>query len=319
MKKIKIWFCDFWPLFDIENNFIIETLRKNYIVELDKRAPEYIFYSNFGYKFLKYNCIKIFYSGENVFPDFNICDYAITNQNLELQDRHLVLPIFLVKKGNFIEIKEREKITKEKLKNKDRFCNFIYDNKKGDPFRKYFFKELSKYKKVDSAGKFLNNMGFVTKNKMELQKKYRFTIAFENEGYPNYCTEKIMDAFISRTIPIYWGDNNIEQTINKKAFVNCNVEINQTTKVIEKVKRIEENENIWLEMVNEPIFLEENYIKKKKKKFEEFLCNIVEKKEKRVPKSLAVKRIKGIIKLGSKGISIKHKLHKSKCEIKHHK
>ena len=91
------------------------------------------------------------------------------------------------------------------------------------------------------------------------------------------------------------------------------------TKVIKKVKRIEENENIWLEMVNEPIFLEENYIEKKKKKFEEFLCNIVEKKEKRVPKSLAVKRIKGIIKLGSKGISIKHKLHKSKCEIKHHK
>ena len=36
-----------------------------------------------------------------------------------------------------------------------------------------------------------HNMGFVTKNKMELQKKYRFTIAFENEGYPNYCTEKI--------------------------------------------------------------------------------------------------------------------------------
>ena len=155
--------------------------------------------------------------------------------------------------------------------------------------------------------------------KKNIDLQYRFTIAFENEGYPNYCTEKIMDAFISRTIPIYWGDKNIEKIINKRAFVNCNVGINQITKIIEKVKKIEENQNTWLEMVNEPIFLEENYIEKKKKKFEDFLYNIIEKEEKKVPKSLAVKRIKQIIKLGSKGISIKHKLHKLKCEIKHYK
>ena len=166
MKKIKIWFCDFWPCFDKENNFIIETLKKNYIVEINKKTPEYVFYSNFGYDALKYNCVRIFYSGENVFANFNICDYAITCQNLELEDRHISLPIFLIKKGHFINIRERERkiITKDELMNKNRFCNFIYDNKKGDPFRKNFFQELNKYKKVDSAGKFLNNMGYVTKN-----------------------------------------------------------------------------------------------------------------------------------------------------------
>ena len=314
MRKIKIWFCDFWPNFDIDNNFIMELLKKNYVVELDKYNPEYIIYSNFGYDFLHYDGIKIFYSGENVFPNFNLCDYSITCHDIEIKDRHFCLPIYLVKKGEFIKIPERKKLVKSDLEKRNRFCNFIYDNKKGNPFRKYFFEELSKYKKVDSAGKFLNNMGFVTKNKMKLQKQYRFTIAFENEKYPDYCTEKIMDAFISRTIPIYWGDCNIDKTINSKAFINCNGETNNVKETIRKIDEIENNIDLWLEMVNEPIFINENFIEEKKNQLEKFLCNTLNSKVKRIPNSLEAKRVNKIIRRGCKAINVKHKLHKIKVE-----
>ena len=315
MKKIKIWFCDFWPEFDVNNNFIMEILRKNYEIELTKKAPEYIFYSNFGYEFLKYNCIKIFYSGENVFPNFNICDYSITCHNIVLDDRHFCLPIYLVKKGKFIENINRSKLTKKDLINKTKFCNFVYDNKKGNLFRRRFFEELNKYKKVDSAGKFLNNTGFVTKDKMELQKKYRFTIAFENEKYPNYCTEKIIDAFISRTIPIYWGDCNIYKNINSNAFINCEDESEKSIKrIISKINEIEKNEDLWLEIINEPIFLKENFVKEKKEELEKFLCNILNSKEKKIPNSLEAKRVRKIVKKGCKIINIKHKLHEIKVE-----
>ncbi len=314
MRKIKIWFCDFWPNFDIDNNFIMELLKKNYVVELDKYNPEYIIYSNFGYDFLHYDGIKIFYSGENVFPNFNICDYSITCHDIEMKDRHFCLPIYLVKRGEFIKTPQRKKLIRSDFEKRNRFCNFIYDNKKGNPFRRDFFEELSKYKKVDSAGKFLNNTGYVTKNKMELQKQYRFTIAFENEKYPDYCTEKIMDAFISRTIPIYWGDCNIDKIINPKAFINCNEETNNVKETIRKIDEIENNVDLWLEMVNEPIFINENFIEEKKNQLEKFLCNTLNSKVKRIPNSLEAKRVNKIIRRGCKAINVKHKLHKIKVE-----
>ena len=190
MKKIKIWFCDFWPKFNKENNFIINLLKNNYKVILESKDPDFLFYSNFGYDFLKYKTIKIFYNGENVFPNFNLCDYAISCHNLELDKRYFRLPIYMIKNNQIVSLDKREIIKKEYLKYKTRFCNFIYDNKKGDQFRKEFFEALSKYKKVDSFGKFLNNTGFVTKNKLEILPKYKFTIAFENESYPRILYRK---------------------------------------------------------------------------------------------------------------------------------
>ena len=38
-----------------------------------------------------------------------------------------------------------------------------------------------------------------------------FHLAIENSQNKNYFTEKIIDAFITKTIPIYWGCPNIEE------------------------------------------------------------------------------------------------------------
>lgn len=75
-KKIKIKFVDFWNDFDIYDNDFYKILFEKYDVEISNQ-PEYIFYSCFGFKNLDYNCIKIYYTGENIVPDFNNCDYAI--------------------------------------------------------------------------------------------------------------------------------------------------------------------------------------------------------------------------------------------------
>lgn len=267
----------------------------------------------FGFKHLKYDCIKIFYTGENVFPNFNICDYAIGPHNLKLEKRYLQLPIYLIKNGNFIKLPERKKINKEDLKTKKEFCNFIYSNKNGNPIRKEFFDELSKYKNIISAGKFLNNTGYAIKNKIEIQKQCKFTIAFENEKYPGYSTEKIIDAFIARTIPIYWGDETITDNINQKSFIYCNSS-KDIPDVIRRIKQIDKNDDLWLKMANEPIFLQKDYEKIKEKELEDFLINTIETKNQKTPKSLEAKRVKRIIKKGSLFINIKHKIHRIKIE-----
>ena len=46
---------------------------------------------------MKYNnCVKIFYTQENLCPDFNYADYAIGFDNIEFEDRYLQFPIYYI-------------------------------------------------------------------------------------------------------------------------------------------------------------------------------------------------------------------------------
>jgi len=62
-----------------------------------------------------------------------------------------------------------------------------------------------------------------------------FTIAIENSSNRSYHTEKIIDAFISKTFPIYWGCPNLEELgYNPDGFIYCENEdqiINATNKL----------------------------------------------------------------------------------------
>ena len=67
------------------------------------------------------------------------------------------------------------------------------------------------------GGKFHNNVGFI-KDKISFLMKYKFSIAMENSNGSGYMSEKIVQAFLSGTIPIYYGDYMIDEYINPKAF-----------------------------------------------------------------------------------------------------
>jgi hypothetical protein len=62
-----------------------------------------------------------------------------------------------------------------------------------------------------------------------------FTIAVENSSNKNYHTEKIIDAFISKTFPIYWGCPNLEELgYNPDGFIYCENE----DQIIEAVNKL---------------------------------------------------------------------------------
>lgn len=71
MKKIKINFTDFWPGFDKTNNYFYNLLKEEFDIELSNH-PDYLFFSIFGNEHQRYNCKKIFYTGENVAPPLDI-------------------------------------------------------------------------------------------------------------------------------------------------------------------------------------------------------------------------------------------------------
>ena len=93
-KTIKINFEDFWNFFNYESFKIYQILIKKYNVIIDKN-PDYLFFSDHGYNHLKYtNCIKIYYTCENMIPNFNQCDYAIGMHYLSFEDRYIRFPIY---------------------------------------------------------------------------------------------------------------------------------------------------------------------------------------------------------------------------------
>lgn len=51
---------------------------------------------------------------------------------------------------------------------------------------------------------------------------YRFSLVIENAQEPNYFTEKLVDAILCETVPIYWGCPNIERFIDPACMIRCN-------------------------------------------------------------------------------------------------
>jgi hypothetical protein len=51
-----------------------------------------------------------------------------------------------------------------------------------------------------------------------------FHVAVENSVNQNYFTEKIIDAFLTKTVPIYRGCPNIEEFFDKRGIITFNNE-----------------------------------------------------------------------------------------------
>ena len=139
----------------------------------------------------------------------------------------------------------------EQLLNR-KFCNFVYSNSRyANQARKDFFDLLSEYKRVDAGGACRNNIGYRVPDKYEFQKDYKFSIAFENASHYGYTTEKILDAFVAKTIPIYWGNPQVVKDFNKDAFINCN-DYASLEEVVQKVIELDRDDEAYLKMVKTP-------------------------------------------------------------------
>jgi hypothetical protein len=255
MKKIKINFTDFWPGFDKTNNYFYNLLKEKFEVEISN-TPEYLFFSIFGNQHQNFNCIKIFYTGENIAPPLGYCQYSFSFDFLN-DSRNYRLPHYLLYDG-YYEL-ERPKIIDESL-TKRKFCNFVASNGNCKE-RNDFVTQLSKYKKVDCGGRWMNNIGYSVSDKRKFQSEYKFSIAFENNAYRpqhiGYTTEKIMEPMTVNSIPIYWGNPRVELEFNTKSFINF-YDIGSFDKMIEYTIELDQNNNKYLEILNQPWFPEYN-------------------------------------------------------------
>jgi len=69
---------------------------------------------------------------------------------------------------------------------------------------------------------------------------YEYSVAIENSSQRNYFTEKIIDCFLSWTIPLYWGCPNISEYFPEGSYYL----INEPRDVLEAIERPIEKGNI---------------------------------------------------------------------------
>lgn len=248
-KEIHIKLVDFWDGFDDKDNFIYKILSEKYNVVLSDQ-PRYLIYSLFGRENLKYDCIKIFYTGENVTPDFNMTDYAMGFDHMEFGDRYLRVPLYQLH-DQYESLRNDKEIDRAEVLNR-KFCSFVYSNNIcADSCRVDFFHALSNYKHVDSGGGLLNNVGGKIPDKLEFIKNYKFSVAFENSAYDGYITEKMIDPMVVNSIPIYWGNPRPQLDFNPKSFINVR-DYSSYEELIEYIKYLDKNDDAYIEKLNEP-------------------------------------------------------------------
>jgi hypothetical protein len=189
--------------------------------------PDFIIFGPYGNDIpVKGNYTRVGYYCENIRPDMSICDWAfgvpreedVNHPRYKRIQWHGTDPSTLIKPNDY----DAEHIAA----GKKYFCNFLYSHKV--PYREEFFKQLSKYKKVDAPGKSMNNTesidkkytGDIWQRKRKFLSEYKFTIAFENDLHPGYQTEKLYDAMQADSLPIYCGDPFIGNIFNNDSFIN---------------------------------------------------------------------------------------------------
>jgi hypothetical protein len=244
---LTVHFTDFWKGFDPENNFFINLLRESFKVEIDSVKPDILFYSYKGNDFLTFDCNRVFFTGENIRPRLFDCDYALCF-DYSSNKRIIRLPLYVLYKG--FETLVNPKDVDQLVSQKSKFCSFVVSNRYSQK-RMSFFKKLSEYKKVDSGGGYLNNIGYPVVDKSEFLKPYKFNIAFENTSFPGYTTEKVMEPMVAGSIPIYWGNPLIDKDFNTKSFINWN-DFGSDEAVIERIIELDQDEEKYRKMLTEP-------------------------------------------------------------------
>lgn len=272
--KIYIGDYGWWPGFITETSRMHQYIFSNFDYCYSEK-PHYILCSVFGDNYKQFPGIRILQSNENQCPDFNIIDYAIGMEYLQFGDRYCRVPNWIMNltyEAAINDMMTKHLRAESIMKEKKGFCSFVYSNDNAQ-YRKNLFHKISIYKNVDAGGKVYNNIGERVESKIDFERWHRFSMACENSMHIGYSTEKIVQSFAAGTVPIYWGDPEVGKIFNEKAFINV-MRYENLDEVIDVIEKIDNDENLYFEMLSQPALLNQDYVTETIYSLEKFLEKI---------------------------------------------
>ena len=169
---------------------------------------------------------NIWFTGENQRPPYGKWDGYFSFETKFEKSKNVYLPLWMLICTNLMkstnktfwgqDVPDLNSLLKKRklgISRKKFCCSFIG---KTYTTRLHALESLSKIESVDVYGQSVRN---IRKFPGKDAKNYRFCLCFENDIYPGYITEKPFEAYISGTIPLYFG-YDIEGFINPKSVIN---------------------------------------------------------------------------------------------------
>ena len=164
------------------------------------------------------------------------------------QNDDVIYPYYLnfdnyMKESEFVDFNQRKDV-----------CMLISSNinKSG---RIEYLAELMKYIHIDSYGKLFRNSTINhdcgRKSAIDLMRKYKFVIAFENAVAEDYVTEKFYNPLYACSVPIYLGAQNIDEF---SPYKNCYMDVRSFStprELAEAIKYYSSSESDWMKFFSE--------------------------------------------------------------------
>lgn len=261
----------FLPIIDsLKTRYRVEYNNENYDVVVDSVYPNGEIESVKDSK-----AIKIYYTPEATLPNLEDYDLVIGFNRLD-KPNYIRIPYYYgIFEGKIVfEKNMRAKINgKCQPQNKETFACFLVSNgSKTNPHiggnnlpfdgvaaRDKIFNQLSSYKRVESGGKHLNNIGRVIPGEETNAwlSRCKFVIAYENQSYDGYITEKVFQAYFAGSIPIYYSHPNALDDINKKAIIYAGDFANNDD-LIEYIKKVDNDDQLYCDIWNQNILTDPN-------------------------------------------------------------
>lgn len=270
-KKIRVQFHNFYSTFPPLQSLEYRLLSRYYEVELVDSEPDLVCTAMGNtkvYKTFKVPILAISCENFDVLP--SACDISITPNEIDSESHYQHSNIigyngmkqYLSGQEIPLHIQSYKKYPKTK------FCAFLYRNSR-PRHRKRFCLALMKYKRVDCLGEVLRNNDLITvkeeaakedknfsweEQQLSIYKDYKFSIAFENSSDLGYVTEKITQALLVGSIPIYWGAPDVEDYINSAAFIHVR-NFKSYQACIDYVREVDQNPELYQKYLDAPMLL----------------------------------------------------------------
>ncbi|MCH5172282.1 MAG: hypothetical protein J1F31_05605 [Erysipelotrichales bacterium] len=237
--------------------------------------PDVLLYSCWGMNNLRWrNSIRIYFTAEQDIPDFNLCDYAIGLSYVGMPSRFLHFPFYvfyndLIRK---LENKSFQSYDQQFLNRK--FCSTVISGPMRHPIYFEIVNQLNNYKRVDSGGKRFNNIGGSVSDKISFIQNYKFNLAIENLNVNGYITEKIPEAFVAQTLPVYWGSDTVKKEFGEGGYINIS-DFESIEKAIQFIKEVDNDDELYLKILKrgaQPIFTYDQWCEK----LFDFLVNAIQ-------------------------------------------
>ena len=264
--SIKIGFADFWDGFQHNNNFFLDLFTEMYddVQHVPAQQANIVIYSCFGqthHQIDRSSCTKIFYTGENIRPNYSECDYSFSFDFDEYDGKNIRIPLWMLqidwfnkityKNPNYVlpfgDINDNSYIKTPKSK----FCAAIFNNPEKQRVEAY--QKLNNYKKVDGYGKPFSNWFYGEEVKYRILAHYKFSLCFENSSYPGYYTEKLFHAKTAGTVPIYWSDKQVDRDFNPKSYIHL-ADFNSIDDLVKHIDEVDNNDDLYNQYHQQPLF-----------------------------------------------------------------